>query len=102
MPLAAFAVPLTVNVLRPRTPRMGVGTSAEKWTDAVTVPFDRVTLALTRFRVNPVLPAISALKIFSASVTPAAIEPSLDIAAAAAMAGDAFATEPTLAASAAA
>ena len=52
-----------------------------------TDPCDFVTVAVTVLRLKPVLPAICALKILSASVTPAGIGPSVDMAAAAVMRG---------------
>src|SRR5882724_9940769 len=101
-PFTADELPVTVIDLMPRTLMKFIGTVAVKFTIDVTDVPAFATVALTLVTVKPVLPAISALKILTASVSPPATVPSDGMEAAVARAVDDFAIEPMLAASPAA
>src|SRR5882724_8559542 len=98
----AVELPWIVSVVKPRIPMKLVGTCAVKSTTEVTALPDLVTVAVTFDSIELVCVLSCALKILVASVAPAGIDPSADMVAAAARPGEDFATEPTLAESAAA
>src|SRR4030088_547516 len=94
--------PVTVIALLPITPRNIVAISALNVIVEVTTPPVFVTVGVMLLSVKPATPDILPLKILVASVAPTGIGPSTVIEPAATYAGDNFAIDPTVAASAAA
>src|SRR5262249_15930821 len=98
----AVDVPCTVMFLKPTMPMRLVGTCAVKSTTQLMLLPDLVTVAVTFDNIAFAWALSCPRNIFLASVTQALTVLSPDMIAAAASAGEDIATEPTLAASAAA